>query len=230
VKLIVETGNLAGREFTPGHPVVSIGRGADNDIVLREHGVSRKHARLQHSPQGWLLTDLGSTNGTYINRQRIREHEPYVLRSGDQVAMGSAVLAVWQDEEVFGEGGQALPATGPPTRRRPHPAIMIVGALCVIVVLVGIVLLLVTLLQPAELPATPTVVEPLERMRTALPIPTGIQDIVTAVVTLIPPGLQLPRLRGTPTPTPEAAVPGQELVGGQPSPAAPVLAGREGFP
>ncbi len=50
------------------------------------------HARLERAGDGWLLTDLGSTNGTRLNGWRIRE--PVPVRAGDRVAFGSAVFVI----------------------------------------------------------------------------------------------------------------------------------------
>jgi hypothetical protein len=68
-----------------------IGRAADCELVLRDPRVSREHARV-HARDGHLvLTDLGSTNGTRVNGQRIRE---VVLGADDQIAIGDTVLIV----------------------------------------------------------------------------------------------------------------------------------------
>lgn len=70
-------------------PVVSFGREPANTMVLQDQRVSRLHARLSWSEQGWLLEDLQSRNGTYVNGERVTSR---LLRSGDQVQMGSAVM------------------------------------------------------------------------------------------------------------------------------------------
>ncbi len=66
-----------------------IGRLAETDIPLETESVSRRHARFFRSPEGWNLEDLGSTNGCYINDQRI---DSCVVRDGDIVRIGEAVL------------------------------------------------------------------------------------------------------------------------------------------
>jgi hypothetical protein len=63
----------------------SIGRGLDNDVVVEDPRVSRHHARLQRGARGWDLSDLGSTNGTFVNGKRIR-HSP--LSPGDVISLG----------------------------------------------------------------------------------------------------------------------------------------------
>ncbi|HEY4465004.1 MAG TPA: DUF1707 and FHA domain-containing protein [Streptosporangiaceae bacterium] len=70
----------------------TIGREPDCDLLIGDLTVSRKHARLERAAEGWLLTDLGSTNGTRLNGWRIRE--PVRLRAGDRVAFGSAVFVM----------------------------------------------------------------------------------------------------------------------------------------
>jgi hypothetical protein len=80
-----------------------------------------------------------------------------------------------------------------------------------IVVLVGIVILVVSVLKPEEAP-TPTVAGPMEQIMTVLPVPTGFEEVITSVVTVIPTEFMLPGLFGpTPTPTPGAAIPGPDV-------------------
>jgi hypothetical protein len=68
---------------------VRIGRQADNDLVLVDPGVSRHHAEVIKEGRTCTLHDLGSTNGTYVNGGVVTEH---VLRDGDRVTLGSAVV------------------------------------------------------------------------------------------------------------------------------------------
>ena len=63
-----------------------MGRGSGNDIVVDDINASRAHAELRHEPQGvWVITDLGSTNGTLVNG---REISSQVLRDGDYITIG----------------------------------------------------------------------------------------------------------------------------------------------
>ena len=70
----------------------TIGRERECDLLIEDLTVSRMHARLERAAEGWLLTDLGSTNGTRLNGWRIRE--PVRVRAGDRVAFGSAVFVM----------------------------------------------------------------------------------------------------------------------------------------
>ncbi|MCP4901876.1 MAG: FHA domain-containing protein, partial [bacterium] len=75
-----------------------IGRGEAAIIQIEEKGVSRRHALVEHQDGIPRLVDLGSTNGTFVNAQRI---DTYDLRTGDQVQVGSAIfkVAVGRDDE-----------------------------------------------------------------------------------------------------------------------------------
>lgn len=66
----------------------TLGRARDCSLVLDETGVSRLHARLDFDHEQVTVTDLGSTNGTYVNSQRIEAHKPRRLKSGDVVNLG----------------------------------------------------------------------------------------------------------------------------------------------
>jgi putative ABC transport system ATP-binding protein len=82
---------------------LEIGRAPSSDIVLDDITISRTHARLERLPQGWLLIDLGSSNGTWVNGQRLTA--PALLRDGDAIAFGRLVV-------TFRAGGAASPPAG----------------------------------------------------------------------------------------------------------------------
>lgn len=177
MRLVVEQGKLAGHGFDLERSVIVIGRGADCDIVLDEHQVSRQHARLLQTPQGWMLTDLGSTNGTQVNGQPLRPHEPVTLQPGDRVSLGACVLALRAPAAVPEIAGPQESRPG----KRPGPALMIVGAIFIAVLLVGIVAGLVVLLQDKEEEAAPGGGSPLEGLDEVIEIPTLIEGITTAL-------------------------------------------------
>lgn len=83
--LIVHRGPHEGTAFPLTPPVVGVGRGADQQVFLDDITVSRRHAELRLTDQGWRIADLGSLNGTYVNRQPVTEA---VLVSGDEVQIG----------------------------------------------------------------------------------------------------------------------------------------------
>jgi hypothetical protein len=63
-----------------------IGRSRGCDVVLEDPGVSRRHAEIRPAEDGWMIRDLGSTNGVYLNRSPI--DGPTELRSGDHIELG----------------------------------------------------------------------------------------------------------------------------------------------
>ncbi len=68
---------------------LTIGRGLNNDIILEDTRVSRHHAQLRYRARRFWLTDLGSTNGTYINGEQVAEQP---LRDGDVISLGGLEL------------------------------------------------------------------------------------------------------------------------------------------
>jgi len=82
---------MAGLEFPVVGEQATIGRSSGNDICLPlDLRVSRRHALLRRTPQGWLLEDLGSANGTYIGQRRV--HGPTLVQPGDQIRVGRTWL------------------------------------------------------------------------------------------------------------------------------------------
>jgi diguanylate cyclase (GGDEF)-like protein len=78
-----------GRRFTLNGPEHVVGRLPDLDVSVEEDGVSRQHARLRKQRDHWSLEDLGSTNGSFVNDERITSR---VLRDGDMLRFGTAIL------------------------------------------------------------------------------------------------------------------------------------------
>lgn len=89
-ELVFLDGPLRGRRLTLRNQPITIGRDSDSGLVLHDDYVSSYHARLSPSGSGWVLEDLGSTNGTYVGGRRISGSVP--LRPGIPVKIGSTVL------------------------------------------------------------------------------------------------------------------------------------------
>ena len=83
--LVVRRGPNAGSRFLLDHDITTAGRHRDSDIFLDDVTVSRRHAEFYRSGQHFTVRDVGSLNGTYVNRERIEETD---LTGGDEVQVG----------------------------------------------------------------------------------------------------------------------------------------------
>lgn len=97
-----------GQRWTLNQPVTTLGRWPANDIVFADRGVSRHHAQIRRDNGRHILEDLGSTNGTFINNQRLTGAA--VLQDGDEIRLGPDIRLIFVDAE------STLPI--PITRRR----------------------------------------------------------------------------------------------------------------
>ena len=75
----------------------TIGRARDCDLVIDQVAVSRLHARLDYAHEQVTITDLGSTNGTFVNKQRLEPRQPRRLRSGDVINLSNVCLLEFDD-------------------------------------------------------------------------------------------------------------------------------------
>ncbi len=86
---------LDGKRHVPlGQPVITVGRALDNDIVVDDGRVSRRHAQLRVRGQGYVLYDTGSSGGTTVNGDPVTERE---LRAGDVIALAGYAIVFGQD-------------------------------------------------------------------------------------------------------------------------------------
>ena len=87
--LTIEEGKELGREYTFDQPEVTIGRTAENDIVLVDPGVSRRHAMIRDEGGRFFVQDLGSANGTQVNGNPSADEE---VQSGDEISVGPVIF------------------------------------------------------------------------------------------------------------------------------------------
>lgn len=104
--VIHEKGGTERRE-TFESSEISVGRVQGNDIVLSKGNVSKRHARLLYRDGRFIVTDLNSTNGTYVNRRRIAQAT--IVRDGDRIYVGDFVLRI---EQAPGSGEPAASGDG----------------------------------------------------------------------------------------------------------------------
>ena len=94
--LLVQRGPGAGARFLLDTDSVSVGRHPDSDIFLDDISVSRRHAVFSRAGRGYVVSDLGSLNGTYVNRDRI---DTVRLKDGDEVQVGKYRLVFFSGHE-----------------------------------------------------------------------------------------------------------------------------------
>jgi len=107
------SGKYQGGEFpmVPNKEIV-VGRSSDLDMVLVEEMVSRKHARITYEHESIVIEDLGSTNGTFVNGEKIKRVQ---LKEGDRVLIGTSILKVVAQD-------------GPPPQAPSRPNLEVVAA------------------------------------------------------------------------------------------------------
>ena len=98
--LVVQRGPSTGSRFLLDTDLVTAGRHPESEIFLDDVTVSRRHAEFRRSGGGYSVSDVGSLNGTYVNRDRIDE---VILQDGDEVQIGKYRLVYFASHA--GQGG-----------------------------------------------------------------------------------------------------------------------------
>ena len=109
-QIVVRKGPNPGHAYSLNAPSITIGRDPMSDIVLSDPEVSRYHARLTQTEVGYKLEDMKSTNGTFVDGERI-EDEPAVLKPGQLLVFGSSVSLVYQEIRIGAEDDNPLTTT-----------------------------------------------------------------------------------------------------------------------
>jgi hypothetical protein len=123
-RLIVRTGPNPGMVFDLTKEITTLGRDVTNDVVIGDPEVSRQHSRITRTPGGYVLEDMGSTNGTFINGERLSA--PRVLKEGDLLGLSEKVTLTFEGltpeaaDTVMGQA--AKPQPSPPLMREPSPS------------------------------------------------------------------------------------------------------------
>ncbi len=88
--LVVTAGPLTGTKITLGEQPILVGRADDSTLVLTDDFASSRHARLTNRGGQWYVEDLGSTNGTYLDQQRVQG--PLLINPGQPIRIGQTAL------------------------------------------------------------------------------------------------------------------------------------------
>lgn len=127
-QLVMRAGPSIGKVFPINKGEMHIGRDISNEIVINDAEVSRKHVRIVIQAGEVIIEDLGSTNGSFVNEQRVSG--PYTLVAGDTLQLGEHVVLVFEaalqesDATVAVPPGTMMPEPGldpEPTPLQPLP-------------------------------------------------------------------------------------------------------------
>jgi hypothetical protein len=155
ITLTMRKGPKPGQQFTFIQDNIALGRRDDNDVVIDDPQISRRHASLSWEEGEFVLRDLGSANGTFLNAVRITE--PHVLREGDAIGLGgdvvlsfsimgsldkTMVMSGTKIRREMAERGAAFPGAAPPIAR-PSPqtswsGLVIVGLVVFLLLGIGV--------------------------------------------------------------------------------------------
>ncbi|MEI7891717.1 MAG: GGDEF domain-containing protein [Myxococcales bacterium] len=95
--IVVIYGPELGRRVPLAFAPFEIGRSTKNDLFIDQESISRHHARITFEGTGYVIRDLGSTNGTFVNDEALREAR---LKDGDQVQIGRSILKFMTGENI----------------------------------------------------------------------------------------------------------------------------------
>jgi predicted component of type VI protein secretion system len=116
-QLVMRSGPTPGKTFVLDKGEIMIGRDTTNDVVINDAEVSRKHSRLTLQGGGYILEDLGSTNGTFIDGQRLMG--PHTMRPGELIMLGENISLSY--DAVQFDPNATVVASAPMPREVPPP-------------------------------------------------------------------------------------------------------------
>ncbi len=120
-QLVMRSGPTPGATFSLEGDQLVIGRDTASAIAINDAEVSRKHARLNFQGGKYVIEDLGSTNGTFVNGQRLVS--PVVLKSGDVISLGEQIVLMYEVLTAdVGETVISARRSVPVSRPAPAPA------------------------------------------------------------------------------------------------------------
>lgn len=122
-EIVSRQGSLAGERFGIGAKPLTFGRKSANDVVIRDVSISRFHAEVRREGHGFMLYDLGSSNGTYVNGERMTSR---VLQPDDVITIGEETFsfeAAGPMETIMDLS--VLEALTPPPAEQPVPVLKV---------------------------------------------------------------------------------------------------------
>jgi hypothetical protein len=117
-QLVMRSGPSAGKVFPLEKGEIVIGRDLNNDVVINDPEISRRHARLYAQGSTYVLEDLGSTNGTFVGGQRLTG--AYPMRVGELITFGERLTVVFEMSQPAEDATVVSSAQQPPVYQPPY--------------------------------------------------------------------------------------------------------------
>ena len=218
MRLFVQSGPQTGQAYDIVKETSTIGRASNSDILIADQSVSRQHAKLQRLTNGFVLSDLHGTNGTFVNNVRIAS--PTQIHPGDTIRVGQTVLVLQESAEMVMPASGALHGDVPPAQpvartSNSKPLIAVgIGAIVGLLFLGGLFFIL------PNFAVAPTATPQSTSVAANTSIPTGVSE--TPQPTLQIPVIASVNANQSPTAIAFATVTATNL----PSPSATVLLRR----
>jgi len=188
LRLVMRQGPRAGQTFDLIKPIMIIGREAGNDIVIEDPQVSRHHVKLTQQAASYIVEDLGSTNGTFIDGRRVMsptplsigarlglgdtvvlEVEPGMVTEQPQPMMSPPPAPAYSPPPAYGVPSPAYGAPPPPPVEKKSPSCWVWGCGCLVVLFIVLALVAVFLVVNPSHMADP-IIKVLEQIWYSLPI------------------------------------------------------------
>ena len=124
-QLVMHSGPTPGKIFPLEGDIITIGRESENGIVINDAEVSRKHTQFVFQGGKYIITDLGSTNGTFINGQRLTGQ--HILQPGEVISLGEQINLLFEaivqvdPNATMISAGHAAPVATPRPAATPPP-------------------------------------------------------------------------------------------------------------
>lgn len=182
---------MADREFPLQEGANLIGRGRGCYIILPDAKVSRQHAVIHRKGNRVTITDLGSTNGTFLDGRRIQPHQPHLLRPDITITIGDSILTIRWIKAEPADGARIEKRAN---LRRPLLALVLTFALIIVLLVAGFILAKTLSSSPQEITQEPSQIE-----LWFTQVPTIVRDFATSIATVVPTGVPpIPLPVGTP--------------------------------
>jgi hypothetical protein len=173
--LDVKNGALTGMSFPLQGSSIMIGKKEDNNIVIPDPMISGHHARVDVGPDGIILTDLGSSNGTIVNGVKIQSH---ILREGDTLFLGSTEMTFRGESAALPASSDIFPAPLEAVSKTRSKMPLIIGSIVGLFIIIGALVIALVVMRGKEAakditPPEVDIVKPESGKRFELPIYDG---------------------------------------------------------